>query len=246
MANKLERSATCIIVSLTLLLGGCANTGSSLLSNTKPDPRLTTTEQSKFFTSSAAQGCGVGALAGAGLGALVGVLAGDSKKALVGAAAGGAAGCAAGMATNYYLDNLKKDYATTADRLQAMDKDISKDTADVAKTSAAMKEVISDNHATLTKISLQKDNAGFDKASANKELAQVDANIKVMKDKIKVMNEKTAAYKVALQGQSTTTPADKDKLKTLNTEYTQLNSQIVALEKEADGLYNQRQAISLG
>ncbi|RXJ21651.1 hypothetical protein [Lelliottia nimipressuralis] len=246
MANKLERSATCIIVSLTLLLGGCANTGSSLLSNTKPDPRLTTTEQSKFFTSSTAQGCGVGALAGAGLGALVGVLAGDSKKALVGAAAGGAAGCAAGMATNYYLDNLKKDYATTADRLQAMDKDISKDTADVAKTSAAMKEVISDNHATLTKISLQKDNAGFDKASANKELAQVDANIKVMKDKIKVMNEKTAAYKVALQGQSTTTPADKDKLKTLNTEYTQLNSQIVALEKEADGLYNQRQAISLG
>jgi len=246
MANKLERSATCIIVSLTLLLGGCANTGSSLLSNTKPDPRLTTTEQSKFFTSSAAQGCGVGALAGAGLGALVGVLAGDSKKALVGAAAGGAAGCAAGMATNYYLDNLKKDYATTADRLQAMDKDISKDTADVAKTSAAMKEVISDNHATLTKISLQKDNAGFDKASANKELAQVDANIKVMKDKIKVMNEKTAAYKVALQGQSTTTPADKDKLKTLNTEYTQLNSQIVALEKEADGLYTQRQAISLG
>lgn len=246
MANKLERSATCIIVSLTLLLSGCANTGSSLLSNTKPDPRLTTTEQSKFFTSSAAQGCGVGALAGAGLGALVGVLAGDSKKALVGAAAGGAAGCAAGMATNYYLDNLKKDYATTADRLQAMDKDISKDTADVAKTSAAMKEVISDNHATLTKISLQKDNAGFDKASANKELAQVDANIKVMKDKIKVMNEKTAAYKVALQGQSTTTPADTDKLKTLNTEYTQLNSQIVALEKEADGLYTQRQAISLG
>jgi putative methionine-R-sulfoxide reductase with GAF domain len=57
----------------------------------------------------------------------------------------GAAGCVAGMAANYYLDNLKKQYATTADRLQAMDKDISKDTADLAKTSAAMKEVISDN-----------------------------------------------------------------------------------------------------
>lgn len=246
MANKFKRSAICLLVSLPLLLSGCANTGSTLLSGTKPDPRLTTTEQSKFFTSSAAQGCGVGALAGAGLGALVGVLAGDTKKALVGAAAGGAAGCAAGLATNYYLDNLKKDYATTADRLQAMDKDISKDTADLAKTSAAMKDVISDNHATLTKISMQKDNAGFDKTSANKELAQVDANITVMKDKIKVMKEKSASYKVALGGQQTNSIAEKDKLKTLNTEYSQLNGQISALESEADGLYSQRQAISLG
>lgn len=246
MANKFKRSATCLLVSMTLLLGGCANTGSSLLSGTKPDPRLTSGEQSRLFSSSAAQGCGVGALTGAGLGALAGALAGDSKKVLIGAAAGGAAGCAAGIATNYYLDSLKKDYATTADRLQAMDKDISKDTADVAKTSAAMKEVISDNHAALTKISLQKDNAGFDKASANKELAQVDTNIKVMKDKIKVMKEKTAGYKVALQDQKTDNAADKGKMKTLNTEYSQLNGQITALESEANGLYSQRQAISLG
>lgn len=246
MANKFKRSATCLLVSFTLLLSGCANTGSSLLAGTKPDPRLTSGEQSKFFSSSAAEGCGVGALAGAGIGALAGALAGDSKKALVGAAAGGAAGCAAGLATNYYLDSLKKDYATTADRLQAMDKDISKDTADVAKTTSAMKAVISDNHATLTKISLQKDNAGFDKASANKELAQVDANIKVMKDKLKVMKEKSAGYQVALRDQKTSTAADKAKLKTLNTEYSQLNGQISALESEANGLFDQRRAISLG
>ncbi|WP_130834848.1 hypothetical protein [[Erwinia] mediterraneensis] len=246
MAKKFKRSATCLLVSLTFLLGGCANTGSSLLSGTKPDPRLTSGEQSQFFSSSAAQGCGVGALAGAGIGAVAGALAGNSKQALVGAAAGGAAGCVAGLATNYYLDSLKKDYATTADRLQAMDKDISKDTADLAKTTTAMKEVIRDNHATLTKISLQKDKAGFDKAGANKELAQVDANIKVMKDKIKVMKEKSAAYQVALKEQKTSSATEKARLKTLNTEYSQLNSQIRVLESEADGLYNQRQAISLG
>lgn len=246
MVNKFNRSATCLLVSMTLLLSGCANTGSSLLSGTKPDPRLTSGEQSRFFSSSAAQGCGLGALTGAGLGALAGALAGDSKKALVGAAAGGAAGCAAGVAANYYLDNLKKDYATTADRLQAMDKDINKDTADLQKTTVAMKQVISDNHATLTKISLQKDNAGFDKASAKKELAQVDANITVMKDKIKVMKEKSDAYKVALQGQKTTSTDEKEKLKNLNTEYSQLNNQISALESEANGLFSQRQAISLG
>ncbi|AUV01085.1 hypothetical protein AAIG33_20355 [Phytobacter ursingii] len=246
MANKFKRSATCLLVSLTLLLSGCANTSSSLLAGTKPDPRLTNGEQSKFFTSSAAQGCGVGALAGAGLGALAGALSGNSKKALVGAAAGGAAGCVAGMAANYYLDNLKKQYATTADRLQAMDKDISKDTADLAKTSAAMKEVISDNRASLTKISIEKDKAGFDKASANKELAQVDANLKVMNDKIQVMKEKSVGYKTALQGQTTASTAEKDKLKALTIENKQLNDQISVLESETNDLYNQRKAISLG
>ena len=246
MAIKLNRSATCLLVSLTLLLSGCANTGSSLLSGTKPDPRLTSTEQAKFFSASGAQGCGVGALAGAGIGALAGALAGDTKKAVMGAAIGGAAGCAVGLTANYYLDSLKKDYASTADRLQAMGKDITKDTADVEKSSAAMKQVISDNRALLTKMSLQKDNAGFDKAKATKDLAQIDANIKTMKETIKGMKDKDAAYKVALKGQKTSNAADKAKLATLDKEYSKLNGQITALESEANGLFTQRQAISLG
>ena len=41
------------------------------------------------------------------------------------------------MTANYYLDGLKKDYASTADRLQAMDNDISKDTAAVEKSTLA-------------------------------------------------------------------------------------------------------------
>jgi archaellum component FlaC len=214
------------------------------LSGTKPDPRLTTTEQSQFFSASGAQGCGVGAVSGAALGALVGALAGDSKKAL-GAAIGGAAGCAAGMTANYYLDGLKKDYASTADRLQAMDNDISKDTAAVEKSTLAMKQVISENQATLTKISIQKDKAGFDKAGAKTQLAQIDANISKMKETMKGMKDKESAYKVALQGQTTTTSAEKSKLANLNKEYANLNSKIAALEQETNELYEQRQAISL-
>lgn len=246
MRNTFNRSAACLLVSITLLLSGCANTGSSLLSGTPPDARLTTGEQAKFFSSSGAQGCGLGALAGAGIGALVGVMSGDSKRAVTGAAIGGVAGCAAGMTANYYLDSLQKDYATTSDRLQAMDKDIKQNTAELEKTTAAMKQVISDNQATLTKISLQKDNAGFDKALAMKELSKIDANIKVMKDKIKVMKEKDAAYKVALQGQESNNSSEKKQLAELTKEYNQMSTQITALESEANGLFNQRQAISLG
>ena len=244
--NTFNRTTTCIVIFAALLLGGCANTGSSLLSGTKPDPRLTTTEQSQFFSASGAQGCGVGAVSGAALGALVGALAGDSKKALAGAAIGGAAGCAAGMTANYYLDRLKKDYASTADRLQAMDNDISKDTAAVEKSTLAMKQVISENQATLTKISIQKDKAGFDKAGAKTQLAQIDANISKMKETMKGMKDKESAYKVALQGQTTTTSAEKSKLANLNKEYANLNSKIAALEQETNELYEQRQAISLG
>lgn len=105
--NIFNRTTICLVISAALLLGGCANSGSSLLAGTKPDPRLTTTEQSQFFSASGAQGCGVGAVSGAALGALVGALAGDSKKALAGAAIGGAAGCAAGLTANYSLDGLK-------------------------------------------------------------------------------------------------------------------------------------------
>lgn len=246
MANKFNSSATCLLVSITLLLSGCANTGSSLLSSTPPDARLTTTEQAKFFSSSGAQGCGFGALAGAGLGALAGAISGNSKHVVAGAAIGGLAGCAVGMTANYYLDSLQKNYATTSDRLQAMDKDIKQNTADLEKTTTVMKQVISDNQATLTKISLQKDNAGFDKASAIKELSKIDANIKIMKDKIKIMKEKDAAYKVALQGQQINNPSEEKKLSALNKEYNQMTAQITALESEANGLFNQRQAISLG
>ncbi|MDQ1211353.1 MULTISPECIES: hypothetical protein [Pantoea] len=246
MSNKCKHTSTALLVSVSLLLSGCANTGSSLLSGTKPDSRLTSGEQSQLFSSSAAQGCGMGALAGAGMGALAGVLAGNSKQVLAGAAIGGAAGCAAGVAANYYLDSLKKDYATTADRLQAMDTDIKKDTADIAKTTEAMKAVIRDNQATLTQISIKKDQAGFDKANAKKDLAKIDANISTMQKKIKVMKDKSEAYKVALQGQGTTSAADKATLKQLNNEYSNLNNQIAVLESETNGLYSQRQAISLG
>lgn len=67
-----------------------------------------------------------------------------------------------------------------------------------------------------------------------------------MQNKIKVMKDKSEAYKVALQGQSATSTTDKARLKQLNNEYSNLNNQIAVLESETNGLYSQRQAISLG
>lgn len=207
----------------------------------KADPRLTTTEQSQFFSASGAQGCGVGAVSGATLGALVGALTGDSKKALAGAAIGGAAGCAAGMTANYYLDRLKKimppppivcrQWITTSAKIPQR----------LKNRRWRWNKLLAKTEATLTKISIQKDKAGFDKAGAKTQLAQIDANISKMKETMKGMKDKESAYKVALQGQTTTTSAEKSKLANLNKEYANLNSKIAALEQETNELYEQRQ-----
>ncbi|MDF7679334.1 YMGG-like glycine zipper-containing protein [Enterobacteriaceae bacterium ESL0689] len=240
-----RRNILCVLISATLFLSGCVDTGSSLLN--KADTRLTSGEQAKFFSSSGAEGCGVGALLGAGVGALVGALAGDdSSDVVTGAVVGGAAGCATGMATNYYLDSVQKNYATTSDRLNGMERGIREETAAVKKTASVMNQVIRDNRATLSRISQQKDKAGFNTASARKELAKIDANIKVMKDKISMMKEQDAGFKNALKNQRTTTKAEKEKLASMNQQYNDLNSQIAALENEANGLFAQRKALSLG
>lgn len=242
-----RRNILCVLISATLLLSGCVDTGSSMLKGTKPDTRLTSGDQAKFFSTSGAQGCGVGALAGAGLGALVGILAGhDSKDALTGAVIGGAAGCVAGISTNYYLDSVQKEYATTAARLEGMDNGLKQETAAVEKTAQVMNQVIKENRATLSRLSQQKDKTGSYAANAKGELAKIDANIKVMKDKIKMMKEQDAGFKDALQAQKTTTKAEKEKLASMKREYKNLNNQIVALENEANGLFTQRNAISLG
>ena len=72
------------------------------------------------------------------------------------------------------------------------------------------------------------------------------AHLSKMKETVKGMKDKESAYKVALQGQTTTTSAEKTKLANLNKEYSSLNSKISDLEKETNELYEQRQAISLG
>ncbi|MGL5037781.1 MAG: hypothetical protein ACRC6F_08635 [Aeromonas sp.] len=119
MMMTAKRTAICLMVSTSLILSGCASTGSSLLGS-KPatDSRLTSDDEAEFFTASGLQACVVAA--GAGIGACL--LLKAEKKAACSIAAGIAA-CGVAMGANYYLDNRRAQYSNTGERLQVMSND---------------------------------------------------------------------------------------------------------------------------
>lgn len=148
------------------------------------------------------------------------------------------------MGANYYLDNRRAQYADTTQRLQAMDADIQKDTNAVVERTNTAKQVIADNNKTLTQISLEKDNAGFDKAAAQQKLTKVDANISLLKNELSNMRKKSTEYQSVLNSEQS--EASAEELSTLTAKIGDLNNQISVLEKEVNGLYDQRSAITLG
>ena len=149
-----------------------------------------------------------------------------------------------GDGANYYLDTRRAEYANTTDRLQAMNNDIQKDTEVVVARTNTAKQVIADNSKTLTQIAKDKDQAGFDKVVAQRQLGKVDADLAQLNKELTNMRKKAAEYQqVAKSEQSEATEAE---LAMVNTKVLELNKQIAVLEQEVNGLYDQRSAITVG
>lgn len=244
--NIKNRSLIYALIS-TLLLSGCAQTGSKALDNsssttsssTSADTRLTSGKDAEFFSKSGYQACLVGA--GTAIAACVLFKSEDKTQCAITA---GIAACGVAMGANYYLDNRRAQYADTTQRLQAMDADIQKDTNAVVERTNTAKQVIAENNKTLTQLSLEKDNAGFDKAAAQQKLTKVDANISLLKSELSNMRKKSTEYQSVLNSEQS--EASTEELSTLTAKIGDLNNQISVLEKEVNGLYDQRTAITLG
>ena len=241
-----NRSLICALIS-TLLLSGCAQTGSQALNNNAPtassstsaDTRLTSGKDAQFFSKSGYQAC----LLSAGAAITTCVVFSSKNKAECAIAAGIAA-CGVAMGANYYLDNRRAQYADTTQRLKAMDADIQKDTNSVVERTNTAKQVIAENNKTLTQLSLEKDNAGFDKAAAQKKLSTVDANISLLKNELGNMHKKASEYQSVINSEQS--EASAEELSVLTAKVQDLNRQISVLEKEVNSLYDQRSAITLG
>jgi hypothetical protein len=238
-----KRSFVCFLIT-ALLLSGCAKTGSNVLdknssTTNSADTRLTSGKGAEFFSKSGYQACIVGASVAIGSCILL-----SSKDKAQCAITAGIAACGVAMGANYYLDNRRVQYADTTQRLQAMDADIQNDTNAVVERTNTAKQVIADNNKTLTQISLEKDNTGFDKVAAQQKLAKVDANISLLKNELGNMHKKAYEYQSVINGEQS--GASTEELSTLTAKIGDLNSQISVLEKEVNGLYDQRSAITLG
>lgn len=229
------------VMSASILLAGCASTGSTYTDSSVPaaDPRLTQGNDAQFFSKSGYQACAVAA----GVGILGCALSNTNNKAQCAIVAGIAA-CGVAMGANYYLDQRRSEYADTTQRLQVMSQEVQQDTQKVAARTETLQQVIRDDQERLAQIKRDMDSKSLDKTKAQQDIATIDENIVLMRKDLTNMKAKVGEYqKVADQERSQ--GAGKD-IASLDQEISKMNQKVAALQSEVDGLYSQRSAITLG
>ncbi|MDZ5432863.1 hypothetical protein T3H00_09345 [Pseudomonas fluorescens] len=230
------------VVASSLLLTGCANTGSSMLGEGEgdgADPRLTQGNDAEFFSKSGYQACAVGA----GVGILACALSNSSNKTVCVIAAGITA-CGVAMGANYYLDQRRAEYADTATRLAKMNSDVEQDTQNVIARTETAQQVINDDHAQIAQIKKDIANKKVDKSRAQAQIAGIDSDIARLRKDLANMRTKVTEYrKVADAERSQGTSAE---IRQVDMNIQRMNQKVVSLQKEVDALYSQRSAITLG
>ncbi|MBV6824766.1 hypothetical protein [Pseudomonas sp. PD9R] len=224
----------------SLLLTGCASTGSSMLGGSDgADPRLTQGNDAQFFSKSGYQACAVGA----GVGILSCALSNSSNKAVCAIAAGITA-CGVAMGANYYLDQRRSEYADTTTRLQKINSDVEQHTQEVITRTATAQRVISDDQAEIAKIKQDIASKKVDKTQAQAQIIQIDKNITLLRKELGNMRTTVTEYtKVADAERAQGTSAE---IKQVDMNILKMNEKVATLQKEVDGLYSQRSAITLG
>lgn len=155
---------------------------------------------------------------------------------------GAVAACGVAMGANYYLDVRRGQYQNTSDRLKAMGDDIKTDTQKVQARSNSIKAVMADDKRKLEMLQSDITAKTGDQAAAKRELAQIDANIGVIKKDLSNMKNVADQYRQAgaqTRGSAKETREMQQQLAALETKIAQLN-------KEADSYFALRSAIDLG
>lgn len=223
----------------TLAVTGCASTGSSMTDGTA-DPRLTSGNDAKFFSTSGYQACAVAA----GAGVLACVLSNAGDKATCAIVAGVAA-CGVAMGANYYLDQRRSQYSNTTERLNAMTGEVQKETAKVAERTNTLQRVIADDKQQIASIQKNIKAKTLDKSKAEKDLANIDQNLVLMRRDLTNMKTNVTEFEKVAQAERASGTSQAE-VKKIEAEIAKMNTKVVALQQEVDGLYSQRSAITLG
>lgn len=228
-----------LTLSASLVLAGCQTTGGSLFggSNSNVDPQLTQGRQAEFFSKSGWQACAIGAGAG-----IAGCLLSNAGNKVACSAIVAVAACGVLMGTNYYLEQQRKTYSDKEERLNAYIDAVRKDTEEVKILSDSAKRVLTKNAQTLKSLDAKLKSGKIAKTAAEQQLAEVDANIKYLNDKLVKMKETEKNWReVSAQEKS-----GGMKVKKLDTQIKALNKQINVLERQVATVSKQRTAIKLG
>ncbi|OBW91064.1 membrane protein [Gallibacterium genomosp. 3] len=228
-----------LALSTTLILTGCQNVGSTSSSRSS----LSSGEEAQFFSESGLGACAWGAAGGAVLGAGAALLAGkDAGTATVAGVAGAAVGCGALMGTNYYLEKQRKSYAKTEDRLNSYIAETRKNSEMVRRATAKAKGQLTQNNRLLANMNKQLKSGAIQKAEAQKQLAQIDADINAAKNNLASMKKRAQTLREVASKEK----ASGMKVGKFEAEIANLNKQIAAYERLVDASTKQRSAIRLG
>lgn len=229
-----------VVVASSIVLSGCANTGSSMLGgSSSADPRLTKGSDAKFFSASGLQACA----AAAGVGVLACALSNSGNKAACAVIAGISA-CGVAIGANYYLDQRRAQYANTSQRLHLMSQDVKQDSARIVARTATVQQVIADDKAVLAKIERDIKSKSADRTKIQKEIAAVDENISFMRNELANMRKKVTEYEDVAKLERSAGAGEE--VVAVEMEIAQMTAKVNNLQQEVDGLYNQRSAITLG
>ncbi|MWN90446.1 hypothetical protein GQ597_07010 [Gilliamella sp. Pra-s65] len=217
---------------LSLVLTGCQGAGGA--SSRNVDPALTKSNSAKFFSKSAWQSCAIGA----GLGGIGCMLAGGKTGVCLASAA---VGCGVLMGANYYLDSKRAEYADAETRLDVYIQDIQRNTYEVQAVTETAKAVLDKNLATLKVLDNQIKKDTLNKKQARNDLAQIDANIAYLTDKLQSMKKVENDWiSISSQEQQSGVRVSK-----LDQQINQLHKQIAVLENQITLVTKQRSAVKV-
>ena len=125
-----------------------------------------------------------------------------------------------------------------------MNSDVEKDTQNVIARTATAKQVINDDQAQIAQIKKDIANKKVNQSKAQAQIAGIDSDIARLRKDLANMRIKVTEYsKVADAERAQGTSAE---IRQVDMNIQKMNQKVVTLQKEVDGLYSQRSAITLG
>lgn len=241
MFVSLSRSGLMLLLALALPLAGCKTLQLPGQSNTsqgpQPNPRLAHSDEARFFSKSGLEACGGGALAGLAACKLTNTC--DSNKGMVTAAL---VGCGIGMGTNYYLDQRRSEYSNAEQRLDVMIADVRADNRKLQTLTATAQDVLRQDKQKLAQLKTQLAGKQVAKASAQQQLAQVDANTRYLNTTLADLQKRQQQWRDVARAEQEKSA----KKQQLNDEINHMQKQIISLQQNVQEVEQQRNAIVLG
>lgn len=255
--RMLKKSALAALMCGALMTTGClsttqtsSNAGTGYSNGAYDDDDVSSTlkhEDASFFSASGATACAVGAGI-AMLGTLI--MGKDHAKNF---AILGAAGCALGMGANYLLDNVRANYATTEEQLDATKTQVENQLEIARNLHEASSQAVKDDEKAVKQLKKDYKKGKTDYASLENKNRELNANIQYLtaqkekaENNLTQINSAREGVVSDAGGQDALTAEQSRKLKELDSEIAALKSEIDAINSNIVAYSEQRNSLLAG